>query len=124
MCCIPTRSIEVEKLESLEKFEQFLANIYTTWNVVLIVTRNFNINLLSHQNESTNRYKNTLHAFSLQPQVTKPSRKRKTLIDHINSNISTILIHRNFITDEVSDLSHDEPYAIFSIKKTIQICTR
>ena len=46
-------SIEVEKLEWLEKFEQFLANIYTTSCGVLIVTGDFNVNLLSHQNEST-----------------------------------------------------------------------
>ena len=80
-------SIEVEKLEWFEKFEQFLSNIYTTWNGVLIVTGNFNINLLSHQNESTNRYKNILHTFSLQKHVTKPTRKGKTLIDHTSSNI-------------------------------------
>ena len=109
-------SIEVEKLEWLEKFEQFLANLYATWNGVLIITGDFNINLLSHENESTNRYKNILHAFSLQQHVTKPTRKGKTLILHISSNISTKLIHCNVIsTDEISD--HDEPYAIFNIQK-------
>ena len=86
----------------LEKFEQFLANIYTTWNGVLIITDDININLLSHQNESTNRYKNILHTFSLQQHVTKPTRKGKTLIDHISSNVSTKLIHCNVIsTDEI-----------------------
>ena len=103
-------SIEVEKLEWLEKFEHFLGNIYTTWNGVLIVTGNFNISLLSHQNESTNRYKNILYTFSLQQHVTKPTRKGKTLIDHISSNISTKLIHCNVI-------STDEPYATFNTKK-------
>ena len=103
-------SIEIEKLEWLEKFEQFLANLYTTWNGVLIITGDFNINLLSHQNESTNRYKNILHIFL------KPTRKGETLIDHISCNISTKLVHCNVIsTDEISD--HDEPYAIFNIKK-------
>ena len=109
-------SIEVENLEWLKKFEQFLANIYTTWNGVLIVTGDFIFNLLSHQNESTNRYKNILHTFSLQQHVTKPTRKGKTLINHISSNISTKLIHCNVIsTDEISD--HDEPYAMFNIKR-------
>ena len=97
-------------------FEQFLANIYTTWNGVLIVTGDFIFNLLSHQNESTNRYKNILPTFSLQQHVTKPTRKGKTLINHISSNISTKLIHCNVIsTDEISD--HDEPYAMFNIKR-------
>ena len=109
-------SIEVEKLEWLEKFEQFLANLYTTWNGVLIITGDVNINLLSHQNESKNRYKSILHTFFLQQHVIKPIRTGKTLIDHISSNISTKLIHCNVIsTDEISD--NDEPYAIFNIKK-------
>ena len=96
------------------KFEQFLAYIYTTWNGILIVTGDFNIN--SHQNESTKRCKIILHNFSLKQHVTKPTRKGKTFIDHISSNVSTKLIHCNVIsTDEISD--HDEPYAIFSIKK-------
>ena len=37
-----------------------------------------------------------LHTFSLQQHVTKPTRKGKTLIDHISSNISYKLIHCNF----------------------------
>ena len=107
-------SIEVEKLEWLEKFDKF-ANIYTTWNRFLVVTGEFIINLLSHQNESTNRYKTPYILFSLQ-HVTKPTRKGKTLIDHTSSNISTKLIHCNVVsTDEVSD--YDELYAIFSIKR-------
>ena len=54
----PPSSIKVEKLEWIEKFEQFLANLYTTWNGVLIIIGDFNINLLSHQNESTNNNNN------------------------------------------------------------------
>ena len=104
------------RLRNFEKYEQFPANIYITWNGVLIVTGDFNINLLSHQSKSTNRYKNILHIFSLQQHVSKPTRKGKTLIDHISFNISTNLIHYNVIsTDKISD--HDEPYAICNIKK-------
>ena len=52
----------------------------------------------------------------MQQHVIKPTRKGKTLIDHISSNISTKLIHCDAIsTDKISD--HDEPYAIFNIKK-------
>ena len=69
-----------------------------------------------HQNESTNRYKNISHTFSLKQHVTKSTRKGKTLIYLISSNISTRLIHCNVIsTDEISD--RDNPYVIFSIKK-------
>ena len=59
---------------------------------------------------------NLLNTFSLQQHVTKPTRKCKTLIDLIGSNISTKMVHCDVIsTDEISD--HDEPYAIFNIKK-------
>ena len=52
----------------------------------------------------------------MQQHVTKSTTKGRTLIDHISSNISTKLIHCNVIsTDEISD--HNEPYAIFNIKK-------
>ena len=54
--------------------------------------------------------------FLLQQHVTKPTRKRKTLIDHIFSNILSKLIHDDIIyTDEISD--HDCPYLTFNINK-------
>ena len=54
--------------------------------------------------------------FLLQQHVTKPTRKCKTCIDHIFSNISSKLIHDDIIyTDEISD--HDCPYLIFNINK-------
>ena len=113
--CQP-RSTEMEKPEWLEKFEQFPANIYTTWNGVLTVPGDCNKNLLSHQNESTNIYKNILHTFSLQHHGTKPTRKVKLLVDHISSNISRILIQCSVIgTDDISD--YDGPYAIFNVEK-------
>ena len=120
-------SNESEKLEWLDKFEQLLGDIYTTWHGALVVTGDFNIDLLSRHYESTKRYKDILHTFCLQQHVTKPTRKGKTLIDHISTNIPTKLLHCDVInTDEISD--HDCPYAIFNIKKrtiskTIQICT-
>ena len=54
--------------------------------------------------------------FSLQQHATKRTRKGKTLIDHICSNIPSKLIHCYVIyADEMSD--HDCPYTIFNIKK-------
>ena len=48
--------------------------------------------------------------------MTKPTRKDKTLIDHISSNIPNKTIYSDVIyTDEISD--HDTSYAIFNIKK-------
>ena len=99
--------LRLRNLNGLKNFQL----IYFIWNGVLIETGDSNINLLSHQNESANSYKNILHTFSFKQHVTKTTRKGKTLIDHISSNISTKLIHCNVIsTDEISD--YDEPYAI------------
>ena len=109
-------SNETEKLEWLEKFDHLLADVYTKWEGVLIVTGDFNIDLLGDQKESTERYKDILHSYSLHQHVVKPTRKNKTLIDHISSNIKSKVIHRDVInTDEISD--HDAPYVIFNIKK-------
>ena len=55
---------------------------------------------------------------SLPQHVTKPTRKGKSLIEHICSNILSEVIHGDVIhTDEISE--HDCPYTIFNIKKNI-----
>ena len=109
-------SNETDKLEWLEQFERLLGEVYTKWQGNLIITGDFNINLLGEPKESTNRYKDILHTFSLYQHISKPTRKRKTLIDHISSNIKSKEIHHDVInTDEISD--HDTPYVILNIKK-------
>ena len=62
-----------------------MTDISTSWNGTLILTSDFNIDLLilNSCKESTKRYKDILHMLSLQQHVTKPTRKSKTLIDHI-----------------------------------------
>ena len=48
--------------------------------------------------------------------ITKPTRKAKSLIDHICSNVPNKLIHNDVIyTDEISD--HDTPFLILNIKE-------
>ena len=109
-------SVDAENLKWLEKFEALMTDIYTSWKGTLILTGDFNIDLVHSCKESTKRYKDILHMFSLQQHVTKPTRKGKTLIDHICSNIPSKLIHGAVIyTDEISD--HDCSYTIFNITK-------
>ena len=50
-----TSSAEAEKLEWLEKFEALMTDIYTSWNGILILTGDFNIDLLNSCKESTKR---------------------------------------------------------------------
>ena len=109
-------SNEIEKLEWLENFENLLADVYLKWKGVFIVTGDFNIDLLGEPKESTRRYKNLLHTFSLHQHITKATRKNKTLIDHISSNMNNKLLHTDVLmTNEISN--HDIPYGIFNIKK-------
>ena len=58
-----------------------MTDIYISWNSTLILTSEFNIGLLNNCKESTKRYKDILHMFSLQQNVTKPTRNGKTLND-------------------------------------------
>ena len=90
--------------------------------IIIILTGDFNIDLLNSFKESAKRYKDTLHMFSLQQHVNKPTGKGKALTDHICSNIPSKLIHGDVIyTDDISD--HDCPYIIFNIKKDLNNVT-
>ena len=92
-----------------------MTDIYTSWNGTLILTGDFNIDLLNSCKESTKRYTDILHMFSLQQHVTKPPRKSKTIINHICSNIPSKLIQGDVIhAYKISD--HDCPYTNFNIK--------
>ena len=57
-----------------------------------------------------------LHSFNLYQHITKPTRKGKSLIDHICSNVPKKLVHNNVIyTDEISD--YDTPFVILNLIK-------
>ena len=90
----------------------------TKWDGIIIITGDMNIDLIGEQKESKKRYKNILHSFNLHQHITNPTRKDKSLIDHICSNIPNKLIHDDVIcTDEISD--HDTPFVILNIKKNV-----
>ena len=109
-------SNEIEKLGWLENFEHLLVDVYLKWKGAFLVTSDFNIDLLGEPKESTQRYKNLLHTFPLYQHITKATRKNKTLIDHISSNINNKFLHTDVLmTDELSD--HDTHCGIFNIKK-------
>ena len=91
-------SNETEKRQWLERF-------------IIILAGDLNIDLLNVK-ESTRMYKDLLHTFSFHQHVHKPTRKNKTLIDHISSNLAHKIIHSDVIyTDEISIsyLEYDTP---------------
>ena len=74
------------------KFVHLITDVYVKWNDKIIIAGDFNINLNRDSVESTQRYKQILHSFSLKQHINKPTRKKKTLIDHICSNIPTKVV--------------------------------
>ena len=48
--------------------------------------------------------------------ITSPTRKSKTLIDHVISTILDRVIHHDILNNEEIS-NHDTPYVIFNIKK-------
>ena len=102
-------SNKTEKLVWLEKFEHIPSEVYTKWNGVIILTGDLNIDFLNGSKESQRRYKDILHSFSLRQHITSPTRKSKSLIDHVISTIPDRVTHHDVLnTEEVSD--HDTPY--------------
>ena len=108
-------SIEAEKLTWLDKFDSLLNKISLKWYGTVIITGDFNIDLL-RDTESTQRYKAILESYSFTQHIKKPTRNGKTLIDHISTNITKGIASSEVLpTGEISD--HDSPYAIFQVKK-------
>jgi len=110
---------QVENLKNdwLDKFENDLQNVSMNWDGVVIITGDFNIDLINSESVSTKRYKDILETFSLLQHVSYPTRNGSTLIDHISSNIPNKIVCDSVIPcDEISD--HDAPFVIFNIAKT------
>ena len=104
---------ESDELLWLENFETLLSEVTTEWYGVIIITGDINIDLIGEQKESTKPYKNIIHSFNLHQHITKPTRKGKSLIDHICSNVEKNLIH-NDVT-----YTDDTPFLILNIKKNV-----
>ena len=92
----------------LGNFETLLSEVTTKWDGVIIITGDINIDLIGEQRESTKRYKNILHSFNLHQHITRLTRKGKSLIDHICTNVPKRYEPRyKYITDERKvDMNH------------------
>ena len=79
----------------------------------IILAGDLNIDLLNGNKKSQRRYKD-LHSFSLCQHITSPTRKSKTLSDHVISTIPDRVIHHDVLnTEELSD--RETLYVIFII---------
>ena len=102
----------------LGRFDDLLSNIMSTWDGLLIVTGDININLLDQADNITCQYMDILQGLNLTNHVTKPTRTTptsKSLIDHLISNSPSRISHTDVLPcPSISD--HDAPYA------TINVC--
>ena len=74
----------------LGRFDKLLSDIMSTWDGLLIVTGNININLLDKADNITHQYMDILKELDLTNHVIKPTRTTRTsmsLIDHLISNV-------------------------------------
>ena len=104
-----------DKLDWLVKFESLVSQVAIVHHGPIIITGDLNIDLLvpSPEHEA---YDNILGTLNLKQLVSEPTRKSKTLIDHVITNTDTKLIAGDVVfCDEISD--HDSPFCILKINK-------
>jgi len=73
----------------LDAFESLLAHLTISWDGLLFLTGDTNIDMLKPSDKLTKQYRSILEAFGCYQHVTKPTRitrTSKTLIDHIVTN--------------------------------------
>jgi hypothetical protein len=98
--------------------ENLLSQLTTSWDGLLILTGDININLLKSDAHLTKQYLDLLSTFDLTQHVQKATRITQTtttLIDHIISNNPKRVTHTDVLPcSSVSD--HDAPYACVNIR--------
>ena len=103
----------------LEHLENLLSHVTTSWEGIIVITGDMNIDLaLGNTNTVTTHYRALLDIFNLKQMVTSPTRvtpSSRTLIDHIITNQPSRITHTGVIPcGIVSD--HDGPYACINIR--------
>ena len=76
-----------DKADWLENFDKIIGTATLDWNGNVVITGDFNIDLLS-DSQIKESYLDTLRSFDLTQHVKSPSRKGVSLIDHITTNNS------------------------------------
>ena len=104
-----------DKLVFLEKFETLLAQVTILHEGPIIISGDFNIDLLRESPEAE-RLADILHAFQLTQDGAQPTRKSKSFIGHIISTQDLKLLDHDVVyCDKISD--HDAPSCIFKSSK-------
>ena len=102
----------------LQCFEALLSDVTVSWDGMLLVTGDFNIDLLKHDKPTTKQYTDLLQSLNLHQLVSKPTRTTKstaTFIDHIVVNIPKRATYTDVLPCPlISD--HDAPYVTINVR--------
>ena len=102
----------------LERIESLLGYLTMSWDGLLVVTGDVNIDIQKPSDNLTRNYQTLLEAFSLKQIVTKPTRvtrTSKTLIDDIVVNFPQNITYNDVIPcSMVGD--HDAPFACINVR--------
>jgi hypothetical protein len=104
----------------IDKSENIISHLCSVWDWLLVITGNFNIDLLRPDLPQVRQYMDMLETLNLQQHVEQPTRataSSKTLIDHIISNLPNRVTHTCVLPcPTISD--HDAPYACINVRIT------
>ena len=102
----------------LERVDSLLGYLTMSWDGLLVVTGDVNIDMRKPSDNLTRKYQTLLEAFSLKQIVTKPTRvtrTSKTLIDHVvNFPQNITYTDVNLPCSMVGD--HDAPFACINVR--------
>lgn len=94
----------------LDNFESLLSELTLSWDGLLLLTGDFNVDLLRQDKPTTKKYQDVLAALSLQQLVSKSTRTTlhsTTLIDHIITNSAQQVTHTDVLPCPlISDICH------------------
>ena len=110
-------SVESEKQAWLDKFDTILSKVFLKWEGIVILTGDFNIDLLNSDTPTARKYLDILQSFELSQHISRATRKDKTLIDHIMSTIPEKIVYENIVPCDTIISDHDAPYTIINIRK-------
>ena len=107
-------SDENGKLIWIEKLSTLLSIVNSTWNKIIIITGDTNIDYLK-PSVALKRYKDIIEIHNLNQHITIPARKGTKIIDHIITNVQEKKLITKIILPCPTVIDHDVPYIITNI---------
>ena len=104
----------------LENFDSLLSELTITWDGMLLITGEFNIDLFRKDKLQVQKYMDILTTVDFKQLITKPTRTTQhssTLIEHIITNMPTRVTHADVLPCSLIG-DHDAPYITVNVRVT------